>query len=375
MSKIAIAADIVPTPSNIELFTEGDTARLIGDSLIERLRRASFIVMNLETPLSDEACPIRKAGPCLIAPTKAISGLKAINPFFFTLANNHILDQGDKGLYSTMNILGENHIGFAGAGKSLEEARKPYVVEIGGRKLGIYCCAEHEFSIAANKKAGANPYDPLESFDDIKQLKEMCDYAIVLYHGGKELYRYPSPHLQKVFRKFADSGADIVVAQHTHCIGCKEDYKESTLVYGQGNFLFDHSKKKQWETSLIIELDLNTGIVDYVPLVKAGNGVREAKGARGEQILMEFMRRSEEIKNEEFVREHYTRYAQEIGNEYLMRFSGRIRRNLLVRFLGKLTSYRFIRHMYQEESRLSIKNILDCEAHRELASEVMAIHK
>lgn len=43
--------------------------------------------------------------------------------------------------------------------------------------------------------AGANPFDVLESFDDVQALKEHCDYVIVLYHGGKEFYRYPSPHV------------------------------------------------------------------------------------------------------------------------------------------------------------------------------------
>ena len=43
------------------------------------------------------------------------------------------------------------------------------------------------------------------------ELKKQCDYVIVLYHGGKEHYRYPSPYLQKVCRKIVDKGADIVV--------------------------------------------------------------------------------------------------------------------------------------------------------------------
>ena len=54
--------------------------------------------MNLEVPLVNRASPIRKYGPCLIASIETIVGLKAINPFFFTLANNHILDQGVCGL-------------------------------------------------------------------------------------------------------------------------------------------------------------------------------------------------------------------------------------------------------------------------------------
>ena len=89
-------------------------------------------------------------------------------------------------------------------------------------KIGIYCCAENEFSIATSQKAGANPFDSLQSFDDVYWLKKKVDFLVVLYHGGIEHYRYPSPNLQRVFRKFADVGADIVIGQHSHCIGCMD---------------------------------------------------------------------------------------------------------------------------------------------------------
>ena len=66
----------------------------------------------------------------------------------------------------------------------------------------------------------------------------LCNSII---NGGKEHYRYPSPDLQKICRKFIDKGADLVVCQHSHCIGCEEKYNHGTIVYGQWNFLFDRS--------------------------------------------------------------------------------------------------------------------------------------
>src|SRR5690606_29065463 len=118
-------------------------------------------------------------------------------------------------------------------------------------KIGFYVCAEHEFSIASVDSPGANPFDPLESLDHIADLKNECDYVVVLYHGGKEHYRYPSPYLQKVCRKMADKGANLVICQHSHCIGCFEVYKDSTLVYGQGNFIFNKHDNEYWKTSIL----------------------------------------------------------------------------------------------------------------------------
>lgn len=400
--RIMIGADLVPTESNAELFKRGDARTLVGDELLEKLNSADYTIFNLEVPLTDEQHPIIKCGPNLIAPTATIAGLKEINPHFFGLANNHILDQGTEGLASTVKMLKDADIEYSGVGKNLDEASKPFIKEIGGRRIGIYCCAEHEFSIATETEPGANPFDPLESLDHVEALKKKTDYVIVLYHGGKEHYRYPSPYLQKVCRRLVDKGADLVVCQHTHCIGCEEKYKDGTIVYGQGNFLFDDSDNEFWQTGMLIELNASdsvatmnempetedicktsqvTGVgdtnegseftVSYVPIVKDGNKVRLAETEKAKEILDTFQKRSEQIKQPEFVNKNYTTFAEQMEKEYLHRFSGAFGRNIFVRALNKFTSYGFMKKLYPVTSKVAIENVLDCEAHRELAIEAL----
>src|SRR5699024_6140690 len=193
---------------------------------------------------------------------------------------------------------------YAGAGSNLQEASKPYIIDNGITKIGIYCCAEHEFSIATEKKAGANPFDPLESFDHIVSLKELCDFIIVLYHGGKEHYRYPAPYLQKICRKFVEKGADLVVCQHSHCIGCEEKWEKGTIVYGQGNFLFDSLDNDFWRTSLLLSIEIGEqGLshIEYIPIVKNGNCVMKATSAQKKEILDTFTERNSLLKSESYV--------------------------------------------------------------------------
>ena len=373
MKRIIIGADIVPTESNQRLFAQADIDFLIGHDLHKRFEEASFIAMNLEVPLVDNADPIAKCGPNLIAPSNTILGIKAINPYFLTLANNHIMDQGIDGLWSTVNLLTHNEIEYSGVGDNLLKAREPYIRTIDDVRVGIYCCTEHEYSIATKTRAGANPYDPLVSFDDVRELKKRSDYVIILYHGGKEHYRYPSPLLQKVFHKFAEVGADLVIAQHTHCVGCMEKYCGSTLVYGQGNFLFDHSKSDFWKTSILIEVDLESRKVDFIPLVKIDNYVREAKEQDREIILREFYNRSNEILKEGFIESKYKEFAEEMLTGYLLRFAGGFSNNIIIRALLKLTHLGWLKKYYRRKTRIGIENVLDCESHRELAAEAMRI--
>ena len=84
----------------------------------------------------------------------------------------------------------------------------------------------------------------------------------------KEHYRYPSPYLQKVCRKMVEKGANLVVCQHSHCIGSYETYNNSTIVYGQGNFIFNKHDNEYWNSSLLIKLRFEKGIkVEYIPIV------------------------------------------------------------------------------------------------------------
>ena len=370
-TKLLIGADIVPTDSNIELFAAGDREKLIGAELMKIFDAADFIALNLEVPLTDKVTPIKKCGPNLIAPTKTFAGLRKINPYFFTLANNHILDQDEQGLISTMNLFREAGISFAGAGKNLDEAAKPFVAQIKNFRVGIYCCAEHEFSIATKNSAGANPFDVFESFDTVRELKKSCERVIVLFHGGKEHYRYPSPLLRKIFRKFAACGADYVIAQHTHCIGCAEHFGDAILVYGQGNFLFDHSKSEFWQTSLLIEIDLEKSSdgVKFYPLRKTGATTRLAEGEDAAKILNDFDKRSNEIMTDGFIEERYSKFADEMASDYCQRFSGRIGQSIIFRALRKIFFPKLFNLFQNQKSLLSIENRLDCESHRELASQ------
>lgn len=106
--RIIIGADLVPTESNYELFNNADVDALIGSDLNNVLSEADYRIFNLEVPLTNVEAPIAKCGPNLISPPSTIEGIKSIGVDFLTLANNHILDQGEQGLYSTIDILSKN---------------------------------------------------------------------------------------------------------------------------------------------------------------------------------------------------------------------------------------------------------------------------
>lgn len=364
---ILLAGDTVPTKSNFHLFSYGDAEALVGKELLNLFYQCDLTIANLETPLADRQTPISKWGPNLIAPNETAKGLVSLGVNAVSLANNHIMDQGTEGFESTLNVLDVAGIHYFGAGKNLRNACVPYIYEKNGIKIGVFSCTEHEFSIAEDDLPGANPFDALYSFDFVAEIKSQCDFVLVIYHGGKEHYRYPSPDLQKVCRRFAEKGADLVVCQHSHCIGCVEEWDSSTIVYGQGNFIFDNSESEFWETALLLKIKVRRDSfkVHYFPIKKHEAGVRLAKGAGSEEIITAFKRRSFEILDPSFIKKEYACYAKKNLPNYLRTFIPGAQ-TIAFRVLYKIIGKKNRAIINKSINYLAVQNYLECEAHREL---------
>jgi len=96
---------------------------------------------NLEEPITSSThslTGIKEGGKYVLKnDVEAIEGIKYAGFNLMNLANNHILDYYERGLFDTMDILDKNGIKYAGAGRNLEEARKPAIMEVKSMKVGM----------------------------------------------------------------------------------------------------------------------------------------------------------------------------------------------------------------------------------------------
>lgn len=368
---LIIGGDLVPTDSNRELFENNQIEKLIGKELKEELEKVDFRIFNLEAPITESNDKLLKCGPNLKINFKSINGIKGLNPSLLTLANNHIMDFKEQGLKDTIEVLTNNNINYVGVGNNLSSLKKTHILEKNGIKIGVYVCAEREFSIATDEICGVNPLELVENLEDIRELKRDCNYVVVLHHGGKEYYRYPSPMLKKICNKMVEYGADLVVCQHSHCIGSYEEYKNGKIIYGQGNFIFDMADNEYWNTSILIKLILSKNgakKLEYIPILKEKNKIKLAGLKEKEEILDGLKKRSIEIKDKNFIEKQYKQFSEEYTYNYLYILAGipklirgidkYILKNILIKFL-----------YYKKSKKLAILNYIECEAHRELLIE------
>lgn len=298
--KLLLCGDLVPTAASVPAFEAGDVKTLMGD-ITELTARVDFAVANLECALTNCETRIRKCGPNLKGKPEYAKVIADAGFTHMGLSNNHVLDFALEGMRDTVKAVEAAGMTPFGFGENDQDSRKPLILEKDGQRAAIVAVCEHEYSYALKDQFGSNPFDPFDTMEDIASAKERADYVIVMYHGGKEQCEYPSPRLRKACRAMIRAGADIVLCQHSHCIGCREGYKGGEIIYGQGNFNFvKYIDTDQWRCGLAAEVELGEKIkIEYHPVVTTECGIQLAKGAEKEQILQGFCERSLILQDEE----------------------------------------------------------------------------
>lgn len=303
--KLAIGGDVSIVDS-AELFKNGNADAAFND-VADVMRAADRTIVNLETAITDKESKIVKYGPNLKSPFGTGETLKKAGVTDCVLSNNHIFDFGKAGLSDTLEELNKCGLNYTGVGENEEDSRKNLIIEQDGMKIAVIAVCEHEYSYALEDRCGARPYDPYDTNDDIAEAKSKADFVIVTYHGGKEQCRYPSPRLLKACRSMIKHGADVVLCQHSHCVGCYEEFNGGHILYGQGNFHFiktAYASSEGWNDGLLVRLDFNKGEragIEFIPCVVDGLGIRLANSAEKAEILGGFNKRSEELKEGKWI--------------------------------------------------------------------------
>lgn len=321
--KLLIGGDLLPSGANIPLFEEGNTQQLFGDELCRLFAEADFSIVNLEGPLTDATEQQEKAGPVLKAPSRCVNGLKALGVSAVGLANNHITDYGQTGYVEAIASLESCGIEHVGSGTQMGGVKSNLMVTLGNHKVCIYAVSEKFFNAPGEHCAGANLYDEYLVCNEIRQLRTTCDYLIVLYHGGAEYFQYPTPMVRKRCHRMADCGADLIVTQHTHCIGCEEYYGSAYILHGQGNFLFARQKRFPHLTKegLLLELDF---VEKDVTIVKHHvRIVNDVIRMDNEWDEAGFIQRSHDINDEAMIIQKYRELkVSEIMDKFLLAAQG-----------------------------------------------------
>ncbi len=208
-----------------------------GESLRSMMISRCVCISNLEGVLGSTGKPCSKTGKPSQGDIRLARQLKEINVQLVSLANNHAFDYGWLGLRTTVAALDEQGICHVGAGANKEEAWQSKSIQAGARQIAVLGISHNEFGVTCGTEPGVAGFNEWLALKAIRHASTTCDKVVVLYHGGIEYIRIPSPELRRRCMFFLEAGADAVICQHSHIAGASEVIDGKPIVYGQGDFI------------------------------------------------------------------------------------------------------------------------------------------
>ena len=261
----------------------------LGDVYLDNIYKINFkldnYIFNLEYPLSTSGTPAKNKVNLGTNEKEFILKTFGKNPFAVNLANNHIMDYGEKAFFETISFLEKEGIKYFGAGNQLNNYNNPLIFKFNEKKIALYgyCCLSTTPVIGDLKSYGSAPLDMKLIEKDIMKSKDLdIDFKIVNLHWGDEEVKYPKPSDVEKSHQIIDFGVDMIIGHHAHVIQSISKYKDKDIYYGIGNFLFpdldvpcnyDGNKfknkyiKKQSENnkySIMLEMNENLSINKFI---------------------------------------------------------------------------------------------------------------
>lgn len=237
---VLFAADWAPIRT-LEKPLLANPGGLYAPALREVFDQATLRVVNVETTLLENPAnetPIVKEGPCFGSPAEAVKDLQVAGFDIALLANNHMGDYREMGMFSTKKILTEAGLKTVGVGTDQSDAYQALPFTLGSRECALINFHEGEEGENTYINPALAGWAPEKVREEIRRQKAAGRLVIAAVHGGREFFPVQPRYLQETYRSLIEAGAVAVIGHHPHVPCGVETWKGCPIVYSQGNFLF-----------------------------------------------------------------------------------------------------------------------------------------
>lgn len=267
-----------------------------GDTL-PILQRADLVIAGLECAITTHPTPWTRTPKVFHfrAPPEAVDVLRVAGVRAVALANNHVLDFEEQGLFDTLDSLDAAGIAHAGAGRNLAEAAAPAMLEAAGVRVGLIAFTDNEPVWAAGPgKPGTNYIGIRLDPNVLQRVEEGVAHAraqgaqvVVLgLHWGPNMRLRPSPRFKLFARAVLECGVDLLWGHSAHIFQGVEVYQGKPILYDTGDFLDDYAVDPllRNDQSLIFLADVDQRGVRELRMVPVRLGYTVVNQAVGQDL-------------------------------------------------------------------------------------------
>lgn len=269
----------------------GQISAAIAPDLIEEMRSADIMVLNNEFPYSDRGAPTPEKQFTFRARPQTVSYLGELGVDLVSLANNHAYDYGETAFLDTMDTLAQAGIAYMGAGRNLQEARRPVYYIINNMKIAFVAATQIErldnpdTRGATDVSAGVfRCWNGDNLLETVREAKENSDFVIVFLHWGTENQDAIDWAQEKQAPEVVEAGADLVIGAHPHCLQQIGMVNGVPVVYSLGNFWFN---SKTVDTGMVKAVLNENGLqsLQFIPCLQSGCKTALVQGEEKSRIL------------------------------------------------------------------------------------------
>lgn len=164
----------------------------------------------------------------------------------FTLANNHMLDKGTRGIEASLDYWDSKEgILHAGSFRNQAELEEVRSITKKGVKVGFVSATEHTNGLSLPKSSEMKilyTADEETLEQQVRATREQCDIVVVAVHWGVENSQAVSAQQEELAQRLVDWGADVIIGTHPHVLQKieyldKPDGGRALVAYSLGNFI------------------------------------------------------------------------------------------------------------------------------------------
>ncbi len=262
---------------------------ILSEDTVDIMTKTDIMVANSEFTISDRGEKMPGKYYTFRGSPKRIPIYNEMGVDLVTLANNHVYDFGEIAFNDMIDSLNQYKMPYIGAGKNINEAKRPYYFIINGYKVSFVNATRAEKLIltpeATDTSGGVfRCYDPTEFSNVIKEERKVSDYVIALIHWGREDSHELEDVQVSTSKIYIDSGADIIVGSHAHVLQGIEFYKDKPIIYNLGDFIFNNETK---DTGIFQVKLNNNGDMEYffIPAIESGEYTKVVDGDEKSRII------------------------------------------------------------------------------------------